>query len=249
MKKNKKVLLLGGTGKLGLSIIKSKIFKNIVSPSKNNLNILNTKSIDKILKNKNFDLIINCAAMARMTECEKNASRAIEVNINGTANLVNKISNYRNKNLRFIHISTDAVYPSVKGNYSENSQLGPNNVYGWTKLASEYLVKTLKNYVIIRTRFFDKKNIRFSKSAVDIFTSSIEVSELIKEIKFLAYSKFVGTINVGSERKSDFANYKKFKKNLKPCSRTYVMKNLNFNIAKDASMNLGLLNKLKEINE
>ena len=185
MKKNKKVLLLGGTGKLGLSIIKSKIFKNIVSPSKNNLNILNTKSIDKILRNKNFDLIINCAAMARMKECEKNVSQAIEVNINGTANLVNKISNYKNKNLRFIHISTDAVYPSVRGNYSENSQLGPHNVYGWTKLASEYLVKTLKNYVIIRTRFFDKKNIRFSKSAVNIFTSSIEVSELIKEIKLV----------------------------------------------------------------
>ena len=68
MKKNKKVLLLGGTGRLGLSIIKSKIFKNIVSPSKNNLNILNIKSIDKILRSENFDLIINCAAMARMTK-------------------------------------------------------------------------------------------------------------------------------------------------------------------------------------
>ena len=249
MKKNKKVLLLGGTGNLGSAIVRSRIFKNIISPSKRDLNILSRSSIKKFLKKENFDLIINCAAMARMKECEKNASQAIKININGTTNLVDEILNYENKNLRFVHISTDAVYPSIKGNYSENDQLGPHNVYGWTKLASEHLVKNLKNYVIIRTRFFDKHNIRFSRSAVDVFTSSIEISQLIKEIKFLSQSKFIGTVNVGSKRKSDFINYKKYKVNLKPCKRQDVVKGLNFELAKDSSMNLGLLSKIKEMNE
>ena len=43
-----------------------------------------------------------------------------------------------------------------KGNYFENSRLSPYNVYGWTKLGSEIIIKTLNEYVIIRTRFFDK---------------------------------------------------------------------------------------------
>ena len=68
------------------------------------------------------------------------------------------MSNYKtnSKNsIKLIHISTDGVYPSIKGNYKENSYLKPYNIYGWTKLCSENIVKSLKNFVIIRTRFFE----------------------------------------------------------------------------------------------
>ena len=92
------------------------------------------------------------------------------------------------KKIKLIHISTDGVYPSTKGNYSENSSLKPYNVYGWTKLCSEYIVKMLQNYIIIRTRFFDKTKIRFNTAATDIFTSMIEVNKLAKEIKLPVFS-------------------------------------------------------------
>ena len=39
---------------------------------------------------------------------------------------------------------------------------------------------TLKDYIIIRTRFFDKKKIKFNHAAVNIFTSAIEVNILVK---------------------------------------------------------------------
>ena len=159
MKKNRRVLLIGGSGTLGSCIIKSKIFKKIDAPKKKLLNLINKNSIRKFLFKK-YDLIINCAAVARMKECEKNPIKAIKINIFGTLNLINEIKNYEifyGKKIRLIHISTDGVYPSIKGNYSENSKTKPYNVYGWTKLCSETFVKTLTNYVIIRTRFFDKK--------------------------------------------------------------------------------------------
>ena len=82
---NKKILLLGGSGNLGSTIIKSKLFKNLYAPKKKNLNILDRKSIKKIINKNKFDLIINCAAMARIIECEKNQSKAINVNINPEA--------------------------------------------------------------------------------------------------------------------------------------------------------------------
>jgi hypothetical protein len=103
----------------------------------------------------------------------------------------------------------------------------------------------LKNYVIIRTRFFDKSNIRFNTAATDIFTSTIEVQSLVKEIKYISSIEFNGVINIGKKRKSDFENYKEFKKNIKPCKRKDVLQGISFKIAKDASMNLSLLKKLK----
>ena len=248
LEKTKKALLIGGAGTLGSSIIRSKIFKKLDYPKKEKLNLLNKASIRKFLK-KNYNLIINCAAIARVKECKKNPSKSIEVNIIGTSNLINEILYYEKKNkkkIKLIHISTDGVYPSTAGEYRENSALRPYNVYGWTKLWSENFVKLLKNYIIIRTRFFDKKNIRFKTAATDIFTSMIEVGTLVQEIKYISLIKFNGIVNVGKERTSDFANYKKYKLSIKPCKRKDIIKNLNFKIAKDASMNLNLLKKLKK---
>ena len=243
-------MLIGGGGTLGSTMIRSKIFKNLDAPSKKNLNLLYKSSIRKFI-NRKYDLIINCAAFARMKECEKYPSKAIRVNIFGTLNLVREIINYEsiyNKKIRLIHISTDGVYSSTKGNYFEDSPLKPYNVYGWTKLCSEFIVKKLKNYVIIRTRFFDKSNIKFKTAATDIFTSMVEVQNLVKEIKYISKKNFVGIVNIGDKKKSDFENYKKFKPNIKPCKRKDIIKDLNFKIAKDASMNLNLLKKIKKKN-
>jgi len=248
LKKKNKTLLIGASGNLGSAIEKSKLFKNLYSPSKKILNIENRKKIRKILIKNKFNLIINCAAMARMKECEIHPTRAIKVNVFGMMNLVDEITNYQsrfNKKIKLIHISTDGVYPSISGNYSENSRTEPYNIYGWTKLYSELIVKRLKNYVVIRTRFFNKNNIKFNTAATDIFTSMMEVQNLVRAIKIISIKNFIGVINVGEQRKSDFENYKKFKKNIKPCRRKDILKELGFKIAKDASMNLSLLKKIK----
>ena len=249
MKKNKKVLLIGGSGNLGSSIIKSGLFENLHCPQKKNLNILDRNSIRKTLSKNKFDLIINCAAMARVIDCEKNPTKAININIIGTSNLVKEIlvyeTNYRKK-VKLIHISSDAVYPSQKGNYSEKDNLGPYNVYGWTKLASEFLVRFIDKHVIIRTRFFVKEKIKFKQSASDIFTSNIEVNDLVKKIKMISFTNYIGVINVGLKRHSDYVAYKRYKTNLKPCKRKVILKNLAVNLAKDSSMNLSLLKKIEK---
>ena len=243
-----KILLIGGSGTLGQKIVKSNYFKNLDYPNKKKLNISKKNNIRKILKN-DYNIIINCAALARMKECEKNPKKAKLINITGSLNLVNEIKRYNLKNkkmTKLIHISTDAVYPSIKGNYKESSKLKPYNIYGWSKYISEKIVKKLKNSVIIRTRFFDKKKIKFTTASTDIFTSMIEVEKLVKEIKKIINYNFKGVINIGDKKKSDFENYKKFKKSIKPCKRIDILKDLDFLIAKDSSMNIDKLKKLKK---
>ena len=244
MKKNK-ILLIGGSGNLGNKIIESNLFKDLYAPKKKFLNLLNSSQIFSILKKKNINTIIHCASLARMKECENDVAKTINNNILGTYNLVKAIIELKKK-IKIIYLSTDAVYPSVRGNYKENGDLGPYNNYGWSKLSAEFLIKMISDHVIIRTRFYDKDKINYRFSASDIFTSQIEIRSLAKYIYYLILDNFIGTINIGGKRVSDFKLYKKIKPKLKSFKRKDLIKKLNFKIAKDASLNLIKFNKIKK---
>ena len=242
------ILLTGEGGTLGTQIIKSKLFDNLLTPSKNELDITQSTSINNFFCDNEINFVIHCAALSKMAICEEKPLDAIKTNIIGTANLVRSIigiEQQKEREIRFIHISTDGVYSSKEGNYSEKSATIPYNNYGWSKLGAECAVRLLSNYAIIRTRFFDPDNIPFDNSAKDIFTSSIPLSELVEAIHLLLYSKFIGIINVGDVKMSEFDRYKKYKPSLKFCKRDDIAKHLKFDIAKDASMNCDLWQNLK----
>lgn len=250
-KKINKILLIGTSGTLGSALKKNKYFRKAISPSKNKLNILNRGDI-KYYLNKEFGIVINCAAISKVKECEINKKLAYRVNVIGVKNLVNEIINYEKKTKKkvlLIHLSSDAVYPHNRGNNKESSSLSPYNFYGQTKLKSEMLVKKLKSFIIIRTRFFNKKKLRFKDAATDIFSSMIEVEELVKNIIFLIKIKFNGVINVGGKKKSDFNSLKKFNKEIIKTTSKDIFKKLNHRIAIDASLNTSLLRNLKKQNE
>ena len=70
------ILLTGGSGTLGSCIIRSKLFKNLIYPSKSSLNILKKKQIKNYLIKNDINLVIHCAAIARVSECENNKVKA-----------------------------------------------------------------------------------------------------------------------------------------------------------------------------
>lgn len=241
------ILLLGGSGTLGKAIIKSKLFNNLNHPTSKTLNILNQKKIEDFLIKNKIKIILHCAALARVKECEKNKKKAFRINVFGTQNIVKSVNNClkkNNLNIRVIFISSDAVYPSTRGNYKETDNLKSYNYYGWTKIQGEKAIKKLNSYTIIRTRFFDKHKIKFNYAAINIFTSSIEVSKLVKYINRIIKKKFKGVLNVGGKRISDFEKYNKYKKNIKPCDKSKIFNNLDLKLATDASLNLEKFNKL-----
>jgi dTDP-4-dehydrorhamnose reductase len=176
-----------------------------------------------------------------MKECEKNISKAIEVNVRGTLNIIKSI---QKKKIKLIYISSDGVYPSLRGNYSETDLVKPYNIYGWTKVAAEFLVKTLDKFLIIRTRFFSKNKILFKYSANNIYSSSMEVNKLVIIIYKLVKKNISGIINVGQKKISDYDNYKQYNIKLKSCSKNKILKEINFKIGTNSSLNL---NKLKKI--
>ena len=241
-----KILIIGGSGTLGTSLKDAFEFRNSDFPNSKNLNLLNKKNIKKFLKKK-YNLIINCMGAGRIRECEKFKDKAIKLNILTTMNLVEEIMLYEKKykkKLKLIHISTDVVYKSVRGNYKENERLDPQNFYGLTKMIAEQIVSQLKNHIIIRTRFFDKNNFKYKEAATDIFSSMLEVRELVKKIFKLNNTNFKGVVNIGSKRESDFKKLVIFFPKLKKTRWKKIQKMNDVRISKDSSLNLTLYESL-----
>ena len=68
-----------------------------------------------------------------MRVCERYKSKSL-ANVLGVKNLQTVINKFDDRNIKLIHISSDAVYPSTTGNYSENSKLKTYNYYGRNKV-------------------------------------------------------------------------------------------------------------------
>lgn len=242
------ILLTGSSGKLGQAIIKSGYFSSLLTTSREILDVTKPTTIETFFSNNAIDAVIHCAALARMAECENNPIEAIHTNIIGTSNLVVEVlkkENMSQKKIRFIHISTDGVYPGTRGNYTEKDETIPYNKYGWTKLGAECAVNLLSNFCIIRTSFFNPKNISFNVSATDAYSSKVPLPYLVKAIGKMLESDFIGTINIGSEKSSDYKRYKAFKPQIKPCKLQDILRDVSFRMASDASLNCTLWKEIE----
>ncbi|MGC8581843.1 MAG: dTDP-4-dehydrorhamnose reductase [Thermoplasmata archaeon] len=148
-----KIAVVGGNGFLGKKII-SVLSENghdcrsFSKGSDNILDITSYDSVEKALNDYKPDLVVNSAALTNVDYCELHPDEAQSVNYIGAKNL----GEYCRKNsLPFVQISTDYVFNGIKGNYSEEDECSPVNVYGNTKLMAEkYITENLENYIILR---------------------------------------------------------------------------------------------------
>ena len=97
-------------------------------------------------------LVINCAAMANLDQCEKNPEQAMKINAFVPGKLA---SACRQRGIKFVHISTDAVFDGTEGNYLEEDLPNPLSVYAKTKLSGEQeVIRNNPEAIIARVNFF-----------------------------------------------------------------------------------------------
>lgn len=98
------------------------------------------------------DAIVHCAAMAEVDGCENQPEKARMVNCEAPGRLAEWCSK---QSVRLVHISTDAVFDGVKGNYIEADTPNPLSVYAQTKLDAERNVAAVHPQAIIaRVNFY-----------------------------------------------------------------------------------------------
>ena len=128
------------------SISNHQLFLNNTAYTFINEDIRN-KSIYDIIKNNNYDAILNFAAESHVDRSIHDDTNFISTNIAGTHNLLNICKNLIHEsilkeNFKFIQISTDEVYGSLDSDespFTESSILKPTNPYSASKASADLL--------------------------------------------------------------------------------------------------------------
>lgn len=223
-----KILITGSDGRFGKVLKKIKSKKKLVFTNKQNLNILSRTSIVKNLLKYKPKYILHLAGLSRpMNIHEKNISKSIDLNIIGTCNLVKEAEK---KKIKLIYLSTNYVYPGLKGNYKENDALKPWNNYSWSKLGGECAVQMYRNSLIIRLCMTEKPFLH-KKAYVNVKSNFIfqeDAAQLILKI-----IKQKGIINLGGPSQTVYNFAKKYNKKIKKIySRGEFPKRTDMNLNK-----------------
>jgi len=135
-----KVLITGSAGQLGTDLVASakRLGLEVVATSHADLDITDRDQVARKIAQDAPAVVIHAAAWTAVDACESDPQKAIRVNGEGTANVVNAA---RQVGARVIYISTDYVFDGTKSTpYIESDLPNPQSVYGASKLAGEQAV-------------------------------------------------------------------------------------------------------------
>jgi dTDP-4-dehydrorhamnose reductase len=96
------------------------------------------------------DVVVNCAAVSDISECDENRNRAWAVNARSVRTLAKQC---RSLNAHLVQLSTDFVFNGERGPYDERARPDPVNYYGRTKLAGENVLREFDflDWSLVRT--------------------------------------------------------------------------------------------------
>lgn len=153
-----KILITGANGMVGQNFYRylNNSNNDIYLTSRRNINLnlaknyiqndfLSFKSFNDIKKFVNPDLILHCAAMTNVDDCEIYKQKAYKINVESTKLLMDLFHDKK-----IIYISTDAVF-GEKNKNKVNEKPHPDNYYGLTKYSSEKIILNNKTNTVIRT--------------------------------------------------------------------------------------------------
>lgn len=185
------VLVTGANGQLGneMRLMAQNSSHNYIFTDVEELDITDFNAILQTVKEKEIQIIVNCAAYTNVDKAENDFDIANALNNIAVGRLANVA---KAQNATLIHISTDYVF---NGNnhipYTEDDITDPIGVYGKTKLAGEETIKKVGcNYIILRTAWlYSKWGNNFVKTMQKLTLEKDSLSVIFDQIGSPTYAK------------------------------------------------------------
>jgi dTDP-4-dehydrorhamnose reductase len=156
------VAVIGGNGQLGSDVVGAvgERGRSVISLTHTDIELSSLDSVRSCLGEGAFDIVINTAAMHHVENCEQQPEKAFAVNAIGARNLAVVT---RDLGAVLVHVSTDYVFDGKTDKpYVESDAPLPLNVYGNSKLAGEYFVRSFnpKHFVLRTSALYGKQPCR-----------------------------------------------------------------------------------------
>jgi len=148
-----RVAILGGMGQLGTDLVRvlrqAKSYQ-VFPLSHAEVECTEPDSVQRVLSEIRSDIVVNCAAFVHVDECEDWPEKALRVNALGALHVARACAEL---NSLCVYVSSDYVFDGEQGEpYTEEDTPHPLNVYGTSKLAGEYFVRSLcSKHLVLRT--------------------------------------------------------------------------------------------------
>ncbi len=137
-----RVAVVGSSGQLGTDLVQ-RLGEQAVPLTHQQVEVADLRSVRSALEAVRPDVVVNCAAYNFVDRAEDEPQAAWAVNALGPRNLAVVCSE---QDAVLVHVSTDHVFGLDDGRqrpYTETDPPGPVSVYGVSKLAGEYFVRSL----------------------------------------------------------------------------------------------------------
>lgn len=232
-----RVVITGVKGQLGIELkrqLKEQPLIQVYGLSKLDLDISNEVQVQEVLHKLNPDIVINCGAYTAVDLCESNEEVAYAINAHGAYYLA-KVS--QQLGAKFVQVSTDYVFDGkfhlgkkvltseedlltarfkkacASCPWTEADQVGPQTIYGKSKLAGEEAVRRVcEKHFIVRTAWLYGEGNNFVRTMLqlaqnnpvinvvaDQFGTPTSTKDLAKVIIALMQTEAYGTYHATCE--------------------------------------------------
>ncbi len=144
-----KIMITGARGMLGRTLTRRLKGHELLAVDIDNFDITDAPAVGRAVSKFGPEVVIHCAAMTAVDDCQTNQDAAWEANVNGTANIADACAE---SGAKLIALSTDYVFSGESDRpYGEHDTTGPHTVYGMTKMLGEMAAtKYCENSMILR---------------------------------------------------------------------------------------------------
>lgn len=204
-----KCLVTGANGQLGYDVIrelKLRGYDNIVALEHSDMDITNSKQVQKMITSIKPDVVFHCAAYTKVDQAEEEKELCKAVNTEGTRQIAIACKKI---DAKLIYISTDYVFDGEKdGMYTTKDNANPQSVYGITKyLGEKYSKINPKTYIVRISWVFGINGKNFIKTMLKLAEDRNEVSVVCDQIGSPTYTVDLAKVLVDMAETDKYGTY------------------------------------------